>query len=103
MTVTFGPLLLDDEANLQLKPTFEPALRLYYVELWKDGAVLDVHGSGEWLETAAYAVDTVDAFLAEHDVRPLTAMERADLHGGLLQAKGGAGYEVLTRQIARRS
>ncbi|MFI8178035.1 hypothetical protein ACIF6H_32600 [Streptomyces microflavus] len=103
MTVTFGPLLLDDEANTQLKPTFERAFGLYYVELWKDGAVLDVHGSGEWLETAARTVDTVDAFLAEHGVRPLTDIERADLYGGLLQAKGGAGYDVLTRQIARRS
>jgi hypothetical protein len=101
--LTFGPLLLDDEANTQLRPLFLRAIRTYNVELWQDGRLVAVHGVNEWFGTADAVTNTVDAFLAEHGVRALTTEERFELYGGLLREKGGLGYDVLIRQVARRS
>ncbi|MET8661397.1 hypothetical protein [Streptomyces griseus] len=103
MNINFGPLLLDDEANAQLRPAFDPTLRRYTAELWTNGVLDAVHGHDDWFETADALTSTVDTFLRERGLRALSETERYSLYEGLLRTKGGTGYQVLTRQAARRT
>jgi hypothetical protein len=100
----FSPLFLDDDARIRLQPLFDATLRLYFVGLWKDGAEVAVYGGTDRkFGTARALTDTVDTFLKANNVRPLTAIERAELHGGLLRERCATGYGTLIPQMDRRA
>jgi hypothetical protein len=84
----------------ELRPIFDPALRRFSVQLWRDGEPLGVHGLGDVFRHAEELLETIDGFLAEKGVRALTEQETAVIYVGLIKAKGGEDWAVLRRQIS---
>lgn len=98
MDFTFGPVTLDD-AHVELRPVYDPVLRTFSVQLWKDGEPAGIHGLIEAFPYPDEATEAIDAFLTAHDVRELTGEETVQLYGGLLAAKGGPDYQLFVMQL----
>ncbi|UQI49790.1 hypothetical protein M1P56_35910 (plasmid) [Streptomyces sp. HU2014] len=99
MDTCFGAFTID---NAELRPVYDPALRTFCVQLWNNGEPAGSYGLVESFPDAEELVETIDGFLAKHDVRPLDLPEMARLYGALLAAKGGPDFQLfLTRPISR--
>ncbi|MGW6457478.1 hypothetical protein ACWF94_16430 [Streptomyces sp. NPDC055078] len=75
--------------TVRLVPVFDPVLRNFAVQLWKDGDPAGIHGLIETYTHPADLLATVNRFLTEAGVRPLTRTERATLRRELITAKDG--------------
>ncbi|MGY5099500.1 hypothetical protein [Streptomyces sp. 900105245] len=94
-----APVRLDD-ATAELRPVYDPRLRTFSVQLWKDNEPHGIHGLTETFRYADEPLMTIDAFLAERGVRALTGEEAAWLYAALVHAKGGPDWELLVMSIA---
>ncbi|UZI33964.1 hypothetical protein [Streptomyces sp. VB1] len=88
-----------DGTGVVLRPVFDPRLRAFSVQLWENGEPGGIHGLGEHFQYADEPVDSIDAFLAERNVRATTREEAALLYAGLVQAKGGPDWGLLLMSI----
>ncbi|MGW9440606.1 hypothetical protein [Streptomyces sp. NPDC055607] len=84
----YGPFKVD---GAELRPVFDPALRTFSVQLWTDEGPAGIHGLGTPYLYADEAVEEINGFLAERDVRPLDLPEMVRLYGALLRAKNPNG------------
>ncbi|MGW3200015.1 hypothetical protein ACWDBD_36720 [Streptomyces sp. NPDC001118] len=100
MSFTFGPVTLAD-AGVELRPVFDPAQRLFNVQVWRGNEPVAIHGLTEEFEYADDAAESIGEFLAEHGIRDLTGEELITLYGGLLKAEGGVDYQLFAMQVAR--
>jgi hypothetical protein len=83
----------------ELRPVFDPRLRTYSVQLWENGQPAGIHGLAEDFRFAGGPLESIDAFLSDHDVRPITAEESALLYAGLVRAEGGTAWQALRMTI----
>ena len=90
---------LDIDGSNQLRPVFDPRLRTFSVQLWRDGEPGGIHGLVEHFRYADQVVETIGGFLAESGVRELADQEAALLYAGLVQAKGGPDWEIFLLQV----
>ncbi|QDN84436.1 hypothetical protein FNV61_00150 (plasmid) [Streptomyces sp. RLB3-6] len=86
--------------NAELRPVFDPALRTFSVQLWKDGEPSGIHGLIDNFRYADEPLEAVDAFLAERGVRALTGDEAVLLYAGLVRAKGGPDWQMFLMDVA---
>ncbi|MDG5807886.1 hypothetical protein P9869_35620 [Streptomyces ossamyceticus] len=93
-----SPLKLDD-VNAELQPVYDPVLRTFSVQLWKDGEPAGIHGLIENFRYADEPLEAIDAFLAKQDIRAVTGEEAAWLYAGLVHAKGGPDWQILLMDI----
>ena len=84
----------------ELRPVFDPALRTFSVQLWKDDEPSGIHGLTDNFRYAEQPLEAIDAFLAERGVRALTSDEAVLLFAGLVHAKGGPDWQALVMGIA---
>ncbi|MFF9070520.1 hypothetical protein ACF09E_34760 [Streptomyces sp. NPDC014891] len=99
MVITFTLGVPRDAAPVKLTPVHDPERDEFSVELWENGQFAAAHGP---FRLAADAVETSDAFLAEHGIRPLTAAERTALHTRLVARAGGEFRAIVMRELARQ-
>ncbi|MFJ8133365.1 hypothetical protein [Streptomyces hydrogenans] len=94
----YGPLTID---AAELRPIFDPQLRTFSVQLWKNGEPTAIHGLTTPYRYADEAVEEIVPFLAEHSIRPLTTPEMYRLYGALLRAKNpdGPDFQLFLMQI----
>ncbi|MFI9311200.1 hypothetical protein [Streptomyces triculaminicus] len=99
MDTYFGAFTID---NAELRPVYDPALRTFCVQLWRDGEIAGSYGLTESFPDAQELVETIDPFLAKNGVRPLELAEMARLYGGLLAAQDGPDFQLfLMRPISQ--
>ncbi|WP_327286664.1 hypothetical protein [Streptomyces sp. NBC_01205] len=79
----------------ELQPVFDPCLRVFSVNLSKDGKYAGNFGMHEVIAYADEVVEDVNPFLDQHGVRPLTLPEMVHLYGALLAAKNPHGPDFL--------
>ncbi|MEU8828868.1 hypothetical protein [Streptomyces sp. NPDC048636] len=87
------------DGTVVLRPVFDPRLRTFSIQLWKNGEPGGIHGLIETFRYADEPLETIDAFLADHGVRAVTDEEAALLYAGLVQAKGGPDWALLLISI----
>jgi hypothetical protein len=75
--------------NARLIPVFDPRLRTFSVQLWKDGDPCGIHGLIEDFQRADEPMESIDAFLVSSGVRALTEEEAQRVLDGLVRAKHG--------------
>ncbi|CUW33432.1 MULTISPECIES: hypothetical protein [Streptomyces] len=100
-----GPLRLADavqgeDITVELRPVYDPALRIFSVQLWKDDSPSGIHGLTDQFRYADEPLEAIDAFLAENDVRALTGDEAVLLYAGLVRAKGGPDWQIFQMKVA---
>ena len=91
------PLQLND--TTQLKAVFDPALRYFSVQLWKDGEPAGLLGMVGQFTHPDDVLDAVDEFLTEKGESPLTEQQMARFGGMLITAKGGPDAAMLQLAI----
>ncbi|MFV8133165.1 hypothetical protein [Streptomyces syringium] len=84
----------------ELRPVYDPALRLFSVQLWVSGEPCGIHGLTDNFEYAEEPLEAIDLFLAERGVRALTGEEAVLLYAGLLHAKGGPDWQMFVMDVA---
>ncbi|WP_158939351.1 hypothetical protein [Streptomyces sp. NRRL S-87] len=84
-----------EAANAELRPVFDPVLRTFSVQLWKDGEPSGIHGLTDTFQYADEPLEAIDAFLADNGVRALTEDETVLLYAGLVRSKGGSDWLML--------
>ncbi|WP_037620194.1 hypothetical protein [Streptomyces aureus] len=91
------PLQLND--TTQLKAVFDPALRCFSAQLWKDGEPAGLLGLVGQFTHPDDVLDAVDEFLTEQGESPLTEQQMGLFGGMLIMAKGGPDAEMLRLAI----
>lgn len=92
--------VLGEDVKVELRPVFDPALRTFSVQLWKDDSPSGIHGLTDNFRYADEPMEAIDAFLAERGVRALTGEEAVLLYAGLVHAKGGPDWQIFQMQLA---
>ncbi|MEU1259365.1 hypothetical protein ABZ445_39405 [Streptomyces chartreusis] len=87
------PLQLND--TTQLKAVFDPALRCFSAQLWKDGEPAGLLGLVGEFTHPDDVLDAVDEFLTEKGESPLTEQQMGRFGGMLITAKGGSDAAML--------
>ncbi|MET7783863.1 hypothetical protein ABZU94_32270 [Streptomyces mirabilis] len=91
------PLQLND--TTQLKAVFDPALRCFSAQLWKDGDPAGLLGLVGEFTHPDDVLDAVDEFLTEHGESPLTEEQVGRFGGMLIMAKGGPDAAMLRMAV----
>ncbi|MFF0133286.1 hypothetical protein ACFYTG_47760 [Streptomyces mirabilis] len=91
------PLQLND--TTQLKAVFDPALRCFSAQLWKDGDPAGLLGLVGEFTHPDDVLDAVDEFLTEYGESPLTEEQMGRFGGMLIMAKGGPDAAMLQMAI----
>ena len=78
-----------------LVPGYDPVFRTFNVQLWKNGDPADTYGLGEKFTHPDDVIDTIDDFLDEHGVAPLSEKQLVELGRELIMAKGGPDAALL--------
>ncbi|MET8680968.1 hypothetical protein ABZW18_26155 [Streptomyces sp. NPDC004647] len=89
-----------EAVHAELRPIFDPVLRTFSVQLWKDSEPSGNHGLTDNFRYADEPLEAIDAFLAESGVRALTRAEAVLLYAGLVHAKGGPDWAIFQMQVA---
>lgn len=92
-----APLQLDD--TTQLKAVFDPVLRCFSAQLWRDGEPAGLLGMVGEFTHPDDILDAVDAFLTENGESPLTQQQEGRFGGMLIMAKGGPDAAMLQLAI----
>ncbi|MEU8623115.1 hypothetical protein [Streptomyces sp. NPDC048623] len=94
----YGPFEVD---GVKLRPVFDPVLRTFAVQLWKDGEPAGIHGLTKPYQYADEAVEEINDYLAKEGIRRLTLPEMVRLYGALLRDKNpnGADFQIFLMQI----
>ncbi|MFF3256481.1 hypothetical protein ACFYWP_37120 [Actinacidiphila glaucinigra] len=95
---SFGPVEID---GTELRPVFDPRMRTFSIQLWKDGQRAGNHGLADNFVTVDEPLEEIDAFLADAGIRAVTEDERFTLYGGLLRAKGGVDFHLFLLELAK--
>lgn len=98
--ITNLPIVDLEGVEAELRPVFDPALRVFSVQLWVDGEPRGIHGLTSDFRYADEPLEEIDAFLAERGVRALTGEEAVLLYAGLIHAKGGPDWTTFQIQVA---
>ncbi|MEV5205711.1 hypothetical protein [Streptomyces sp. NPDC053720] len=91
-----------EAVHAELRPVYDPRLRTFSVQLWKDGELAGIHGLAEEFRFADEPLEAIDGFLADRGARSLTQEKAVLLYAGLVHAKGGADWQHLQMQAAPR-
>ncbi|MFE9883345.1 hypothetical protein [Streptomyces sp. NPDC005784] len=91
------PLQLND--TTELKAVFDPALRCFSAQLWKDGDPAGLLGLVGQFTHPDDVLDAVDDFLTEQGENPLTEQQLGRFGGMLIMAKGGPDAAMLQLAI----
>ncbi|WP_432159288.1 hypothetical protein [Streptomyces sp. bgisy153] len=89
-----------DGTDAELRPIFDPVLRTFSVQLWKGGEPSGIHGLTDAFRYPDEPLESIDAFLAEQDVRAVTGDEAVVVYAGLVYAKGGPDWVLLQMEVA---
>ncbi|MET8661396.1 MULTISPECIES: hypothetical protein [Streptomyces] len=92
----------NEVVHTELRPGFDSAHRLFFVQLWEDGRLLAVHGRTDNFRHAEEPLEAIDAFLADHGVPAVTDEEAVRVYAGLVQAEGGEGWRLMQLLTALR-
>jgi len=92
-----SPLRLNE--TTELKAVFDPVLRCFSAQLWKNGSPAGRLGMVGEFTHPDDVLDAVDGFLAEHGESALTESEMGRFGGTLIMAKGGPDAAMLQQAI----
>ncbi|MFF6888587.1 hypothetical protein ACFY9F_36030 [Streptomyces sp. NPDC012421] len=97
----YGPLTID--GGTELRPIYDPRLRTFSVQLWKNGEPAGIHGLTTPYLYADEATVEIVPFLQKHGIRVLSGPEMVHLCGALLRAKNPAGpdFQLFLMKAAR--
>ncbi|MEU6379618.1 hypothetical protein [Streptomyces sp. NPDC046909] len=91
------PLQLNE--TTELKAVFDPALRCFSAQLWKDGDPAGLLGLVGEFTHPDDVLDAVDEFLTERGESPLTESQMGQFGGMLIMAKGGPDAAMLQQAV----